>query len=166
MDKLKIAFYIGKSRENPRIRLWDKFVCLVDGSRFSHAELVLEHYDDGSCLCASSSARDGGIRFKRMILTEQHWEVVDVFGDKDFAIRWMNRRAKRGYDWFGLVRTQIGWAPDNQTRYFCSEAVAEMLGLEDAASYGLKFLYKIAVKKLSSPWTNPGLPIIDITDPH
>ena len=166
MDKLKIAFYIGKSRENPRVRLWDKFVCFVDGSVYSHAELVLQEFPDGTCLCASSSARDGGVRFKRIQLNPNHWVLVDIYGDKDYAERWMSDRLGRGYDWLGLARTKLRWTPDSQTRYFCTEAVAEMLGLEDAASYGPRLLFKVATTKLNKPWVERNLSDIDVSDPH
>lgn len=160
MDQLKIAFYIGKSRENPSLRFWDKVVCFFDGSKYSHAELVLREFDDGTCLCASSSVRDGGVRYKRMALHMEHWDLVNIYGDRAEAIRWMNRRQGRRYDWIGLIRTRFGWIPDNQLKYFCTESVASMLGLEDAASYGPKKLYHTAVSYLS-------LPLLDaLTDPE
>lgn len=149
MDKLSIAFYIGKSRENPNLRFWDKLICFFDGSKFSHAELVLMNYADGTSLCASSSVRDGGIRFKRMKLTHEHWEIIPIYGDRGYATRWMTRREGKKYDFLGLIRTYFNWAPDNQKRYFCSEAVAGMLGLEDPASYGLRKLFKTANEHLN-----------------
>lgn len=149
MDKLSIAFYIGKSREDSRLRFWDKVVCFFDGSKYSHAELVLKEFEDGTCLCASSSVRDGGIRYKRMALTPKHWDIVPIYGDRSCAMRWMNARKGRKYDWLGLIRTYFGWAPENQKRYFCSESVAAMLLLEDPASYGLKKLHRVALETLS-----------------
>lgn len=166
MDKMKIAFYIGKSRENPRVRIWDRIVCFVDGSRYSHAELVLVEYADGTCLCASSSARDHGVRYKRMKLDPVHWDLVEIYGDLRHAHRWMNARTGRKYDWLGLIRTMFGWMPDDQKRYFCSESVAGMLGLEDPARYGLKKLFKAANTRLNQPWVETDLPDVTITDSH
>lgn len=128
---MKIAMYKGPARS-----VWHKighaFTCLWTGSEYSHCELVFDVRDSSSyTLCASSSGRDGGVRFKRINLASGHWDVYPIEGDEVAAARWFVDHVAAGYDWFGLLWFVLPIkAFNNPKRYFCSEAMAASLGLE------------------------------------
>lgn len=107
--------------------------CLWTRSRYSHCELVFSDAPvAGKHLCASSSARDGGVRFKRINLSSGRWDVYelpehDAF-DESYARQWVEDHAGLPYDHLGLVWfvLPIG-AFDRSKRWFCSEAIAAAL---------------------------------------
>lgn len=141
MDTLHVAFYIGRTRENPKTRFFDRLVCLIDGSEYSHAELVVEYNPAGLSLCRSSSYRDGGVREKYINLQSGHWVVIQIQGNRGFANYWFQKSKGSKYDWLGLGRTVFKWFPNYRDRFFCTEAIANMLNLKDPASFGPRKLY-------------------------
>lgn len=127
---MKLAMYKG-----PPTEFWHKVgheaTCLWTFSEYSHCELVFGGGSgDGKHLCASSSARDGGVRFKYINLASGHWDVYPIKGDEAAAYDWFVAHQGAPYDHFGL-----GWfvLPIDQfndpRRFFCSEAIAAALGL-------------------------------------
>jgi hypothetical protein len=134
---MKLAMYKGPASD-PLHKLSHWFTCLWTRSKYSHCELVF----NGSgimapkSLCASSSARDGGVRLKYIDLTSGHWDVYELpqFDalDEAEARAWFYAKADRsaGYDWFGLLWFVLPIkAFNNPRRWFCSEAVAAALDL-------------------------------------
>lgn len=126
---MKLAMYKG-----PPTEFWHKVgheaTCLWTFSDYSHCELVFGEADrHGLHLCASSSARDGGVRFKNIDLASGRWDVYPIKGDEAAAYQWFVNHQGAPYDYFGL-----GWFVlpvdqlNNPRRYFCSEAVAAALG--------------------------------------
>lgn len=132
---MHIAFYRGP----PKIAL-HKFthwlICLVTRSQYSHCELVI----DG--MCYTSSVNDGGVRAKYLNLESGHWDVLDVSGDKAAAKAWFDARMGKAYDWVGVMRFLIPFMSKNADQWFCSEAVAESLGIPDAYTYTPEMLYQ------------------------
>ena len=121
---MKVAFYKGKKR------LFNRLVCYWLRGDYSHCELVLQTSPDGVSLCASSSYLDGGVRTKTMVLDPDHWDVVEVDRSAIPEI-WLRVHKGDRYDVLGLLgfvwRRQTG----NQRKWFCSEAVAAMLGFPE-----------------------------------
>ena len=119
---MKIAFYKGR-RKGPR-GWFDALVRWWTRGPYSHCELVI----DG--LCWSSSARDGGVRGKAIVLGA-NWDVFDVPGDEAKALAWFQAHKGARYDVAGLFgfvwRREYG---DGQ-RWFCSEACAAALGYRE-----------------------------------
>ncbi|CAM4100693.1 hypothetical protein PSAR109036_09050 [Psychrobacter arenosus] len=140
MKATYLAFYIADYG-----KIFDRLISMVDGSRFSHCELVIEELDDGRFDCISSSHRDGGIRRKNIEMNPNHWELVPVMCDIDYALRWYNRRKSFKYDYLALIRTVIPGFYNPEYRVFCSEACADMLELVDPGSYGLRKLHHWAI---------------------
>jgi len=126
---MKIAMYKG-----PPTGFWHKVgheaTCLWTFSEYSHCELVFGDADrSGRHLCASSSARDGGVRFKRIDLSTGRWDLYPIKGDEAAAYQWFVQHQGKQYDclglaWFVLPIEQFN-DPD---RYVCSEAIAAALG--------------------------------------
>jgi len=133
------------------------------GGRFSHTEMVFEPGDgvnhlmpDGSThpvnsqyWCASSVATDtlppwspyragrmGGVRFKRIWLNPDKWTLDDVSTfDAVAAATWANTHQGMLYDWQLILGFIAKFVPEKTGRVMCSEACAEMLGLERPWSY-------------------------------
>ena len=120
MADVKIAFYKGKKRVFNRLVSW------WTRGPYSHTELVI----DG--ISYSSSFMDGGVRAKEIVYDPEHWDVFDApWVDAEAAIAWFKAHEGRGYDVLGLVGFVLGPVGDDKARYFCSEAVASMLGFEE-----------------------------------
>lgn len=123
---MQLASYKGRKRLFNRITSW-----WLRGP-YSHCELVLGQDHDGKSICAAASFEDGGVRLKHMHLNPEHWDIVPVQGDVGDAWHWMAQHHGARYDllgFFGFVARILG---HDKSRWFCSEAVAEMLGIPDA----------------------------------
>ena len=138
---MQIAFYKG------RTRLFNRLVSWYLRGQYSHCELILGRTAEGLAVCASSSFLDGGVRVKTLDLHPDRWDVVDVDGDAHAARAWVIDHEEDRYDVLGLLGFVWRRSPDSQRRWFCSEAVAAMLGHIDpwradpctlAARYGLQ----------------------------
>lgn len=99
--------------------------CIVTLSRYSHVELVI------GGMCYSSSARDGGVRAKRIDLASGRWDVISISGDEARALAWFRAHEGNGYDWTGAARFLLPILVQRGHKWFCSEAVAAMLHMSD-----------------------------------
>ena len=66
--------------------------------------------------------------------------------DKHYCEEWMRRHDPCCYSKQGLIRTKLAWWPDFSDAYFCTEVVAELLGLDESATYGPKKIYQYLTK--------------------
>lgn len=138
---------------------------------YSHTEVVFVPEDcvasfmpDGTCepidgmyWCASSVASDkmpvwsprragrtGGVRFKRVLLDPNKWDVVEYKHNPIKAAKWFKDNQGAPYDWqqiFGF----ISWLmPEKSGRYMCSESCAESAGYEDSYRFDPCILYTIS----------------------
>lgn len=126
---ITFLFYKGKTT------FADRFIACWTRGPYSHCEVVLETYPDGSVLCASASLRDDGVRCKRMVLKPHHWDALVVPEHRGFSLDaiqdWFRRHEGRKYDVLGVFFF-IGVMPHAEDRWFCSEAVGEACGIPDA----------------------------------
>lgn len=133
---MQIAFY----RPHRLIRdIPGRVVCWWTNSEFSHCELVI----DG--ICHSSSIRDGGVRAKRINLAGRpHWQVLPLPGaDAGRALAFFQRTKGEPYGWLDLVLHQVFRSPAGDQRgWFCSEWVAEALGMVAPRSFSPGDLYR------------------------
>ena len=131
---MQVAFYLGRKRFFNRLVSW-----WLRGP-FSHCELVLGYRENGEALCASSSFSDGGVRVKSIALNPDNWLLVDI-PDAPEAWNWIQRHDSQGYDLLGLLgfvwRRQRG----QNHKWFCSEAVAAMLGYTEPWRFDPMNLY-------------------------
>lgn len=96
-------------------------------SAYSHCELEI------GGVCHSSSIRDGGVRAKVIadLATSGHWDLFPVVGDEDAARQWFDAHKGQGYDWTGVAGLFLRWVPKQPGTWFCSESIAEALGLPE-----------------------------------
>lgn len=138
-------------------------VCVATLSRYSHTELVFGPPDaDGFSCCASSSARDGGVRMKWIRLDPARWHVVPLSGlhggVTTSAWAWFAGHDGQPYDRPGLVavwlftvcpplRSVWAWLQLRRA-WFCSESIAAALGLWRPWTRSPGALHRWAVKHL------------------
>lgn len=132
-------------------------------SPYSHTEVVFEPEDqvgqwlpdgsaargeDGSLWCASSVAAEalpahsprragkgGGVRFKRIVLDPDHWDVRRVACSPLRAAQWFKGNEGDLYDW-QLILGFVSWViPQKSQRWTCSEASAAALGVPDGEAW-------------------------------
>ena len=132
---MQVAFYRGRKRLFNRMTSW-----WLRGP-YSHAELVLGYDEAGQAICASSSMMDGGVRVKHMTLNPDHWDVVSVSGSADAAWAWLGKHQGAEYDYLGLLGFVARAFGHHPSRFICSEAVAEMLGMPEGWRFDPCSLY-------------------------
>ena len=118
---MRVALYYGRKKDNPSSKLFDWLVCWWTNSPYSHCELVIHD------ICYSSSARDGGVRAKKIDLDSGHWNVFEITGDKQAALSWFKDHDGDKYDVAGLFGFVLPVKTNNRSRWFCSEACAAAL---------------------------------------
>jgi hypothetical protein len=122
---MKAAFYKGTHPGLPGI--YNRLVRWWTRSPYSHVELV---FDDGQA--ASSSAMDGGVRFKAIDFDPALWDFVDLPAALAPAARtWFNAHGGQGYDYLGNAHFVLAPIEGEKRRWFCSEAVAASLGMSE-----------------------------------
>ena len=141
---MKVAFYKGEKRIFNRLtRFWLR-------GNYSHCELILGTDANGMSICASSSMMDGGVRVKHMRLDPDHWDIVPVTCSADAAWLWLNKHEGAGYDYLGLLGFVARAIGHDKSRFVCSEAVAEMLGMSDGWRFDPCSLYAALVWRETS----------------
>ena len=132
-------------------------------SIYSHTEVVFEPSDpvghlmpdgttargaDGSLWCASSVAAEalpehsprragkvGGVRFKRIVLSPDHWDVRRLAANPVSAAQWFRAHEGELYDW-QLILGFVSWViPQKALRWACSEASAAALGAPEGEAW-------------------------------
>ena len=134
---MRIAFYTGT---RPHVQgIYSRLVRWVDVGPFSHVELI---FSDG--LSGSASFVDGGVRLKEIDYTDNHWHFIDlenVFSEQQ-ARQLIEKYLGQKYDLLGNLRFGFGLIPQSRRRWFCSEIVAEALGMTESWRYGPNGLYQ------------------------
>ena len=117
--KVRVAFYKAKGS------FTDKLIRWWTGYDYSHVELVFPDFR-----WWSSSARDGGVRFKQIHPKAGRWDYVRVDIDEDFYISmraYCNSLVGRPYGHWDILRFVLKFTPRDRKGLFCSEAVSKAL---------------------------------------
>lgn len=99
----------------------DKFISLYSGGQYSHCEIKFS--DD---ICFSSSARDGGTRFKKINLSSGHWDEVPIeyshnsLSEQDIR-EWCESHVGLPYNFLGLVGISLPFFKRDINKWYCSE---------------------------------------------
>lgn len=131
-----LIFYKGSA---PGATVWDKFICLVTKSKYSHVEMVFEQRNE-YLKCWSSSTRDGGVRTKWIKIDSESWDTFQL--PIEYSEDWFLEHSGAAYDFVGLLGTitKKEWF-SNSNKWFCSECIAEVLGIKDSWKYSPQDLY-------------------------
>lgn len=131
----RAAFYKSTHPGIPGV--YNRAVRWITHSSYSHCELV---FSDG--LSASASYMDGGVRFKQIEYDSTKWDFVylpDTLEDE--ARQWFLDHKGDSYDLRGNLHFLFGPIGDNNKKFFCSEALAEALGISDSWRFDPVLLY-------------------------
>lgn len=146
---MKVAFYKGRSR------LFNRAVSFWLRGPYSHCELIVGEAG-GKSQCLSSSFMDGGVRFKSIELDPAHWDIVEIDGSIAQAWEWFMAHRGQGYDILGLVGFLLRPVSGDKSRWFCSEAVASMLGFEEPWRFDPMVLWAALSRRRAASLTGGG----------
>lgn len=127
MSKEKIQLWFYKADGN----FYDKLIRFVNRTEYSHVELCIDGY------CYSSSPRDGGVRRKQIVFSE-HWDKIELEvteQHKQSILMLFEQEQGSAYDWLGAVKTTVRFFPNHKDKWFCSEIIAQALGLKFARRF-------------------------------
>lgn len=134
MKKVTLAFYKGKGT-------WiDWCIRFATRSKYSHVEIILDYpeFPNGQTVfdCFSSSARDGGVRTKTILLTKENWDIQIIRWSPEFPDNFITTMTGARYDFWGVLLSQgFNFARHSKARWFCSEICAALIGLNKAHTY-------------------------------
>lgn len=121
---MKIAFY--KGTRSGVAGIYNRVVRGFDKGRYSHCELI---FSDG--VSASASFMDKGVRFKHIVFDDANWDIIDIpWADEKAARNWFTLKEGHPYDLKGNVRFVFGFVEHSEYAEFCSEAMANALGIK------------------------------------
>lgn len=125
----RAAFYRGT---RPGLAgLYNRLSRWLDHGPYSHAELI---FSNG--MSASASFMDRGVRIKYIGYTSGDWDFVTLPDRLEVgARRWFTEHRGARYDLMGNLNAAFGFVPHSPDKWFCSEAVAEALGLLESWRY-------------------------------
>ena len=148
---MKVAFYKGTHAGLPGI--YNRLVRWWTRSPYSHVELILaDRPKKGFSYAASSSAMDGGVRFKTIEFDPALWEIVELPErmDENAAWNWFLEHEGQAYDLLGNLHFVVSAIGDDKRKWFCSEACAAALGMPNPERFDPGTLYA-ALTYLTQP---------------
>jgi hypothetical protein len=122
-------------------RIFSRLVTLVRGGDSAHCEAAWD-WTGTVHRCVSSSFLDGGVRNKTINLSPSKWRVYELPARQD-PVTWGAAHAGRGYDVLGLLGIVWPVVGHSSHRWFCSEAVADILGLQRPQLFDLRSLESV-----------------------
>jgi hypothetical protein len=119
---MKVQFYIASNGN-----LFDKIIAWWTNSLFSHVEIDMENG-----MGFSASNRWNCVRYAMIDFNNGNWKSVDVDIDLDLVKLRADKITGKKYDYIGVfLWFVIPKSYQHPKRYWCSEAVAHVLGLEN-----------------------------------
>lgn len=130
-----VAFRYNDKRLISRLLAWHQ------RTDVSHCEVVMASVGDAH-RCAGASWMDGGVRIKVIDLAPTKWRLYLVPDGVD-PHKWALRFQGAGYDWIGLLGFVNRRIKGSHRAWFCSEACADMMGLQDPWRYDVATLESV-----------------------
>lgn len=130
MAALQIAFRYADTR------IFARLVCALRGGDSAHCEASTHRVVDVHH-CVSASFLDKGVRPKVMPLPAAKWRVYEMPAEGARGLAWLEKHRGARYDWPGLLGFIVPWVKHKLSWWFCSEACADILGLQDPHRYDL-----------------------------
>ena len=139
-----LAFYKGRARTRLK-RFQDWSVRFGTRGKYSHVELIAGPARHGDfAVCLSSSGRDGGVREKKILLTHEAWDLVELDIDPDQPEQFIRERIGARYDYCGIVFSQVlSFGRHSEARWFCSEICAAAIGINYPERISPQLLFDI-----------------------
>lgn len=129
MSNVYLALYKGNGG-NWWERLEDTLIRFFTRGKYSHCEIAIEKsdfrtgekYPEISYDCYSSSPRDGGVRCKKIDVSDRlKWDLIALKGVNESQIKsYFSRTKGAKYDHLGALGVIAGLKA-SKTKFFCSE---------------------------------------------
>lgn len=141
---ITLGFY--KGREGSFIhRMIGRVTRLATRGQYSHVEMFIGPVTyDSFAIGYSSSALDGGVRWKNIFVKKGNWDLVEVDASADLAVKFFSRHLQKKYDYAGILLSHV-FALNRHTknRWFCSEICAAALGIARPQAISPQLLYDV-----------------------
>jgi len=96
------------------------------GGDYTHTELI---FSDG--VAGTSRSPEGGVVLHKITYPADEWDLIEIDGDEAYARKWFEDHVGAKFDVIGLLGFIWRRRDGQQTRWFCSEAVAASLGFPE-----------------------------------
>lgn len=137
---IRVAFRYNDTRLFPRL------VTLLRGGDSAHCEAA-NRWRGQYHTCTSASFMDGGVRQKTIELTADKWRIYEITDVSKLEIEeWFQANKDKKYDVVGLLGFVWRRITGSKNKLFCSEAVAEMIGLDNPHLYDLMLLESVCAR--------------------
>ena len=124
-------------------RIFARLVTALQGGDSAHCEASAS-WTGNTYNCVSSSFLDGGIRTKEIYMSAEKWRIYEIDSVDASRVNEVYKKYKgSGYDWFGLVGFVFRRVKGFLHRVFCSEYVAEVIGLDEPWRFDLVLLESV-----------------------
>lgn len=123
---IKFAFFKGKGT------IIDALIRTFMRGPYAHVEAILEEYDDGTYLIASS-VPGIGVRTTRQALPASDWDIIEGPGDVAQSKAWFVAHDGAAYDYIGLFGFVLRPVTiEERGKFWCSEAILLSIGYKGA----------------------------------
>ena len=144
IDGLTFAFYKARGDIQNKVVRWST------RSKYSHCEAIFSLAElEETVLCHSSSSRDGGVRSKDVLLRSDYWDLVHLplcFFDRNRAERLLTQSAGALYVYPGILLSHVfSLNRHSESRWFCSEFCAALIGIPNPHTYSPQALFDLLV---------------------
>ncbi|VTX83770.1 enoyl-CoA hydratase [uncultured Aggregatibacter sp.] len=123
MAKVYLALYKHQRSwlKEPIKFIADRITRFFTKGTYSHCEIAVERGSNGYD-CYSSSVQDGGVRCKRIDVSDaSKWDLLSLDDVSEDQIKaYFNRTCGAKYDWWGALGIVLG-VKQKRSKYFCSE---------------------------------------------
>ena len=137
---VRIAFRYGDTR------FFARAVTFLRGGDSAHCELA-HKWRGNFHTCTSASFIDGGVRQKQIELPADKWRIYEFNGISDKEVdEWFVANHNKKYDVIGLMGFVWRRIEGSAKRLFCSEAVADIIGLPEPHLYDLRALESVCAR--------------------
>lgn len=138
MTRIRVAFRYGDSRPFARV------VTLLRGGDSAHCEAAWS-WEGERHRCVSSSFLDGGVRGKDINMPVSKWRIYEIDALRD-PLEWCAQNSGAGYDVLGLLGIIFPPIGHARRRWFCSEVVAHLIGLNQPHTFDLRMLEVVCAR--------------------
>lgn len=121
---MQLAFYIAEKGNYQ-----DKLISWWTRGPYSHVEIIFPNGD-----WFSSSTRDNGVRFKKIMPSPHNWHYQNLQLDESLIneiYTWCETQVGKPYDWFGAfgvgIKIPTKNLSDSKSKWFCSEICSNPL---------------------------------------
>jgi hypothetical protein len=147
---VKVAFFKGR---HPSIidNIGSDLVRWWTNGPYSHVEIITKTNDQGQSYTLSAVLKANAVRGVWQTLVDSDWDFVELDIDPAVVESWFDDKIKQGckYDLLGLIGFVLRRNQYSKNKYFCSETVADSVGVAEGWRYDPNALKPI-IDKLST----------------